>query len=86
MERTVGSIILLVTLLFYPSFGQASFEKDVLPTTDEDVEVTFIGHGSLMLAFNGKIIHVDPFSKLADYSQLPKADLIPFDPPTPRPS
>jgi hypothetical protein len=29
-----------------------------------------------MFAFSGKIIHVDPWTKLADYSQLSKTDLI----------
>ena len=29
-----------------------------------------------MLKFGGKVIHVDPFSKLADYATLPKADLV----------
>jgi len=36
----------------------------------------FIGHGSLMFDFAGKKIYVDPWSKLADYSGFPKADLI----------
>ncbi len=38
--------------------------------------VTLVGHGSLMFEYRGKIIHVDPYSKIADYSKLPKADLI----------
>lgn len=29
-----------------------------------------------MFAFNGKIIHVDPYGRLTDYSKLPKADMI----------
>ena len=52
------------------------FDKDVIKTAKGDLEITFIGHGSLMLKFGGKIIHVDPFSKLADYAKLPKADLV----------
>ncbi len=35
-----------------------------------------IGHGTLMFAFGGKVIHVDPWTKQADYSALPKADMI----------
>jgi L-ascorbate metabolism protein UlaG (beta-lactamase superfamily) len=38
--------------------------------------MTFLGHGTLMLAFGGKIIHIDPYSRVADYSKLPRADLI----------
>ena len=29
-----------------------------------------------MFTFNGKVIYVDPFSKLAEYSKLPKADML----------
>ncbi len=53
-----------------------AFEKDVVKTTAGALEITFICHGSLMFKFGGKIIHVDPYSKLADYAKLPKADLI----------
>jgi L-ascorbate metabolism protein UlaG (beta-lactamase superfamily) len=52
------------------------FETDSIPTSAGDVVITFIGHGSLMMEFTSKIIHVDPFGELADYSQLPKADIV----------
>jgi L-ascorbate metabolism protein UlaG (beta-lactamase superfamily) len=29
-----------------------------------------------MMAFDGKIIHIDPFGEVADYAELPKADVI----------
>ncbi|MGW8209394.1 MAG: MBL fold metallo-hydrolase, partial [Syntrophobacteria bacterium] len=40
------------------------------------LQITFIGHGTLMFSFGGKVIHVDPVSREADYSKMPKADLI----------
>ena len=52
------------------------FETDTITTSTGNLEVTFIGHASLMLRFGGKIIHVDPFDQLADYGQFPKADLL----------
>jgi L-ascorbate metabolism protein UlaG (beta-lactamase superfamily) len=52
------------------------FEIDTISTSAGNLEITFIGHGSLMLRFGGKIIHVDPFDQLADYGQFPKADLL----------
>jgi L-ascorbate metabolism protein UlaG (beta-lactamase superfamily) len=55
---------------------QNQYETDVIPTSAGDLKITFLGHGTLMLTFNGKIIHVDPFSRVADYSKLPQADLI----------
>ena len=52
------------------------FETDTIKTTAGDLKITFIGHGTLMFAFGGKVIHVDPWTKLADYSKMPKADVI----------
>lgn len=51
-------------------------EPDVYPTNLGDLKVTLVGHGSVMFEYNGKIIHVDPYSAVADYSKLPDADLI----------
>lgn len=53
-----------------------TFESDVIPTSAGDLAITFIGHGSLMMTFNGKTIHIDPYSSLADYTSLPKADIV----------
>jgi len=52
------------------------FETDVVQTSAGDLGITFLGHGSLMFTFAEKVIHVDPFSRVADYSTLPKANLI----------
>jgi len=68
--------LLLFTLFAVPLNAQEVYEKDVIKTTAGDLEITFLGHASLMLKFNGKVLHVDPFSKVADYSKLPKADLL----------
>jgi L-ascorbate metabolism protein UlaG (beta-lactamase superfamily) len=56
--------------------GQEGFETDTIKTSAGDLKITFIGHGTLMFAFGGKVIHVDPFSEMADYSKLPKADIL----------
>jgi len=52
------------------------FEEDTIKTSTGDLKITFIGHATLMLTFNDKIIHVDPVSKEADYNNMPPADLI----------
>ena len=52
------------------------FETDTFETTAGPLAITFIGHGSLMLKWKGMILHVDPFGRQADYSQLPRADII----------
>ncbi len=52
------------------------FETDVLETAEGDLEIAFLGHGSLLFTHRRKRIYVDPFSRVADYALLPKADLV----------
>jgi L-ascorbate metabolism protein UlaG (beta-lactamase superfamily) len=53
------------------------FEKDAFPTALGLLNIYFLGHGSLMMELADRfIIHVDPFSRVADYAALPQADLI----------
>ena len=52
------------------------FEQDIFNTSAGELKIVFIGHGTLMFDFNGKIIHVDPVSREADYTKMPKADFI----------
>jgi len=52
------------------------FEQDTIKTSAGDLKITFIGHGTLMFTFAGKVIHVDPVSAEADYAKLPKAEII----------
>lgn len=70
----------MLTLLFIFlcafSNAQDSFEKDIIKTSGGSLEITFIGHGTLMFNFNDLIIHIDPVSSYTDYSKLPDADII----------
>ncbi|HUU52918.1 MAG TPA: MBL fold metallo-hydrolase [Candidatus Heimdallarchaeota archaeon] len=52
------------------------FEEDILSTSQGDLKIICIGHGTLMFTFGGKIIHIDPVFRYADYTKMPKADLI----------
>jgi len=56
--------------------SEKKFELDTVETSAGPLVITFLGHGTLMLAFDKKIVHVDPYSSVADYSVLPKADLV----------
>ena len=69
-------LVLFLALFANKILAQKEFEKEVIKTKKGDIEITFIGHASLVIKSNDKIIHLDPFSKLTDYSVLPKADLI----------
>jgi L-ascorbate metabolism protein UlaG (beta-lactamase superfamily) len=76
MTRLILAAGLLV--LGLAAFGavQQKFEEDVIPTAKGPLEITFLGHASLVLAFDGLVIQVDPYGEVADYGALPKADLV----------
>jgi L-ascorbate metabolism protein UlaG (beta-lactamase superfamily) len=59
-----------------PAAAQPKAIADTIKTSDGDLVITVLGHASLMMSYNGKVIHIDPFSKMADYQKMPKADLI----------
>jgi L-ascorbate metabolism protein UlaG (beta-lactamase superfamily) len=56
--------------------GEKRFEMDTIATKTGELKITFIGHATLMFEYGGKVVHVDPWSRLADYTKLPKADLV----------
>ncbi len=64
-------------LLFCPLVkAAAEIESDTLKTSLGDLHMVFIGHGTLMFSLGNTVIHIDPVGSYADYSKLPKADLI----------
>jgi L-ascorbate metabolism protein UlaG (beta-lactamase superfamily) len=63
-------------MIVLSALAQSRFETDIIKTSAGDLKITFVGHGTLMFTFGGKVIHVDPFSALADYHIFPRADLI----------
>jgi L-ascorbate metabolism protein UlaG (beta-lactamase superfamily) len=76
MKRLLVLASILVVILAFTVVAQEKFETDIIKTSAGNLEITFIGHGTLMFTFGGKVIHVDPWSKMADYTKLPKADII----------
>jgi L-ascorbate metabolism protein UlaG (beta-lactamase superfamily) len=77
----MGKILFLgMSLIFFSATmamaAEQKFETDIIKTAQGDLVITCIGHGTLMMSFGGKIIHIDPVSQMADYTQLPQADLI----------
>jgi L-ascorbate metabolism protein UlaG (beta-lactamase superfamily) len=56
--------------------AQGGPQTDFIPARPGQVEITFLGHGTLMMRYGKIVIHVDPWKQVADYSTLPKADLI----------
>jgi len=55
---------------------QRTYPEESISTAQGDLRIAFLGHASLMLTWMGTVVHVDPVSAEADYSTLPKANLI----------
>jgi L-ascorbate metabolism protein UlaG (beta-lactamase superfamily) len=81
----IGKMKIIFAIILVLAFPIAGFsqqkeakvlKEDIIKTSTGDLKITFIGHGTLMFTFGGKTIHVDPVSQEADYSKLPKADII----------
>ena len=72
----ISTILVIFFIATSMSLSQIPFEQDTIQTQQGSLIITFIGHGTLMLNFHNLVIHVDPVSRYADYTTLPKADLI----------
>jgi len=67
-------IFLAGLICSFALYGQ--FGSDVIKTSEGNLKMIFIGHGTLKFEFNGKVIHIDPTLQEPDYVSLPDADLI----------
>jgi L-ascorbate metabolism protein UlaG (beta-lactamase superfamily) len=67
-------MLFLLPILFLAA-ATPNRQADVVETTAGALRITPLYHGSVMLEFGGKVIHVDPWSA-ADYDGIPQADLI----------
>ncbi len=53
------------------------YPSDIIETRNgKELKITFFGHGSIAFGYDGHWYYVDPVSDFADYSTLPKADVI----------
>ncbi|HDR89519.1 MAG TPA: MBL fold metallo-hydrolase [Bacteroidetes bacterium] len=60
-----------------PGLFAQDYQKDIIPTSSGDLEITFIAHGTLMMQYQDRVIHIDPVSMFGtDYAKMPDADLI----------
>src|SRR6202795_4600128 len=74
----LGAICFAVLLFASPAFSDgnpSNRQSDVVQTSRGELRLTPVYHGSVMLEFAGKVIHVDPWSQ-GDYTGLPPADMI----------
>lgn len=76
MIGRVASFACLVLAVVVPLTAAEELQRDTISTTAGNVEITFVGHGTLMLRWGKTIIHIDPWSNLPGFNTLPQADLI----------
>ncbi len=70
-------ILSILALNFAIIMGNAQdLQTDIFQTEKGELKIQFVKHGSIFFEFNGKVIHVDPVSRMGDYESYPKADLI----------
>jgi len=76
MVRTILASIAVLGSVTATGFAFEVDEFSPVQTGGAALKITFIGHASLSFAYEGYVIHVDPVAAQADYTTLPKADLI----------
>ena len=76
LMKSIVLIALTTLITTSKCFSQNYPEFDRINTSVGNVELHFIGHGSLMFKINGFIIYIDPVKSSGDYRFLPKADII----------
>jgi L-ascorbate metabolism protein UlaG (beta-lactamase superfamily) len=81
MSRISKFLILQVCIFLLPFTATAApglFETDIFTTSEGRLQITFLGHASLKMDFHGRHIYIDPCAEVADFSTMPKADIILF--------
>lgn len=76
MGRMIRWIAGLMLCCGLSGFADDAVEVDRIETSAGELEISFLGHGTLMFAVNETVIHIDPYSRVADYDSLPTADLV----------
>ena len=76
MQKILPVVILLLLAVAPHARAQNQFETDTIATSAGDLNITFIGHATLLFTFNDLVIHIDPWRRVADYSKMPKADIV----------
>jgi L-ascorbate metabolism protein UlaG (beta-lactamase superfamily) len=74
--RNFSLFLSLFAVLGAFAWAQSGFQTDTFKTSSGDLQITFIGHSTLMFRHGNLVVHVDPVSQYADFTTLPKADIV----------
>jgi len=70
------TLVLVLTFAMFSTVAYTQKSDSFVTAKGNRLTITHIGHGTLMLSYQDKIIHIDPWSSLANYDTLPKADYV----------
>lgn len=76
MKQSTLVLLSAIFALASQTFSQPKFETDTLKSPEGTIAISFLGHGSVMFTYKGKVVYADPVGQFADFSHMPKADLI----------
>ncbi len=68
--------LLIFIAMAFKAYSQGAPVFDRISTSAGNVDMYFIGHGSLMFRLNDFIMFIDPVRTSGSYDNMPKADLI----------
>ncbi len=73
-NMNIGAMISVAAAV--PGGSESSHESDSFAADKGELRITFLGHATLMMEHAGLVVHIDPVGAYADYSRMPKADVI----------
>lgn len=75
LRSTVHALVSCLVLFTVGGTAMAQTPLE-FETSDGPLQITPLGHASLLIEYDGMTIHVDPWSNVADYSTQPSADWV----------
>jgi len=69
-------LLVLISVISLNMANAQDLQTDTYETNKGLLKINFVKHASLFFEFDGKVIHVDPVSRMGDYDSYPDADLI----------
>jgi L-ascorbate metabolism protein UlaG (beta-lactamase superfamily) len=76
-SRVLGIVLtIIITAMTFQVKSQNFPASDQIASATGNIELHFIGHGSLMFKMNDMVIYIDPVKSSGKYDKLPKADII----------
>lgn len=80
MKKTFHMHSVLISLAAHTGFtageGAEGKQSDRFDTGAGELMIVYLGHASLVFLYQGTSIYIDPVRQYADFSKMPKADII----------